>query len=143
MSNMATRANGYWSIFILVLALATNFHFSTAIKVEEQPPLLLVLSFDGLRADFLNQTLTPNLWKLARKGAWAPGGIKPQVVTVTAPNYYSISTGLYEENHGIIGNSFYDPDFKEVYDYWKLEDIELAKKARESKWYSGEPIWQV
>lgn len=110
---------------------------------KTEAPLLLVLSFDGLRADFLNPELTPNLWALARQGAWAPRGIKPQVVTVTAPNYYSIATGLYQENHGIIGNTFYDPDFKEYYDYWKLEDIDLAKKARDGKWYSGEPIWQV
>jgi len=41
------------------------------------------------------------------------------------------SAGLYEENHGIIANSFYDAEFDDRYSF-----------STDSKWYNNtEPIW--
>lgn len=34
--------------------------------------------------------------------------------TKTFPNHHSIATGLYAEVHGVIGNSFYDPEYKKI-----------------------------
>ncbi len=107
-------------------------------------PLLLVVAFDGMRWDYINPVRTPYLWQLVKTGVFAPNGIKPTVRTLTAANFYSISSGLYQENSGIIGNTFWDPDLKERYDYWNfLGNKTQQARSRDAKWYNGEPIWQV
>ena len=62
-------------------------------------------------------------------------------VTLTFPNHYTIATGMYEENHGVISNRMYDPKFNESFTNSKGQ-------AQQSKWrnngtdnWSGEPIW--
>ena len=62
-------------------------------------------------------------------------GLIPVFVSKTFPNHYSIATGLYVENHGLIGNHFYDSKFD---DYYTLSDRE---KVEDQKFYGGEPIW--
>lgn len=42
---------------------------------------------------------------------------------------------MYAENHGIIANEFYDPEFKDTYCLCKPEAV------NDPRWYSGEPIW--
>jgi predicted AlkP superfamily pyrophosphatase or phosphodiesterase len=67
------------------------------------------------------------------------------MITVTGPNFFSISTGLYEENHGIIGNYFYDPNFQTYFDYFGgfTGVLSIEQASRDARWYKGEPIWQV
>jgi alkaline phosphatase D len=62
-------------------------------------------------------------------------GLIPVFVSKTFPNHYSIATGMYAENHGLIGNHFYDAKFDETY---SLSD---RSKVKDSKFYGGEPIW--
>ena len=38
--------------------------------------------------------------------------LKPVFPTKTFPNHYSIATGMYVENHGLIGNQFFDKKLK-------------------------------
>lgn len=133
---MMTHKIGY--VFIYFLIIHSYVHCK-----KDETPLLLIVAYDGLRYDFLNEVLTPNLWQLAKKGVWSPNGVKNQVVTVTAPSFYTIVTGLYQENHGIIGNKFYDPVYNEFFDYWNMENETLHSTSLHPKWYSGEPIWQV
>ena len=59
----------------------------------------------------------------------------PVFVSKTFPNHYSIATGMYVENHGLIGNHFYD---EELDDYYTLSD---RSKVEDPKFYDGEPIW--
>ena len=61
--------------------------------------------------------------------------MKPSFVTKTFPNHYSIATGMYVENHGLIGNEFYD---QKLDDYYTLRD---RNKVEDPKFYGGEPIW--
>src|SRR5699024_7089776 len=61
----------------------------------------------------------------------------PVFPTLTFPNHYSIVTGLYPENSGIVGNTMYDPTF----DAWfRISDSAAVTNAR---WYNGEPIWNT
>ena len=62
-------------------------------------------------------------------------GLIPVFVSKTFPNHYSIATGLYAENHGLIGNQFYDSKFD---DYYTLSN---RSKVEDPKFYDGEPIW--
>jgi len=93
-----------------------------------------MISFDGFRSDYLDWYDTPNMDNFISKGVRAEGLI-PVFVSKTFPNHYSIATGLYAENHGLIGNHFYDSLLDDEY---SLSD---RSKVEDPKFYEGEPIW--
>ncbi|XP_066968327.1 ectonucleotide pyrophosphatase/phosphodiesterase family member 1-like isoform X1 [Macrobrachium rosenbergii] len=102
---------------------------------EYGPRPLLLVSLDGFRADFLGRNLTPSIRNLADRGVHAEY-LMPSYPTVTFPNHYTIVTGLLPESHGIIANSFYDPEFR--------ENFSLSGNASvEGRWWGGEPIWNT
>lgn len=57
--------------------------------------------------------------------------------TKTVPNHYSIITGLYSENGGIIFNEFHEP-YANI-DYEIMDTL----KVRNSRWYHGGSIWKT
>lgn len=118
-------------LFLLSVALLV----SCTTKEVEKPQLLLI-SFDGFRADYLSKTDTPNFDKLVNNGVAAEGLI-PIFPTKTFPNHYAIATGLYPENNGLIGNSMYDPEMDARYSMGDREAVENPD------WYLGEPIWNT
>eukprot|EP01119_Soliformovum_irregulare_P001069 TRINITY_DN10801_c0_g2_i1.p1 TRINITY_DN10801_c0_g2~~TRINITY_DN10801_c0_g2_i1.p1 ORF type:complete len:341 (-),score=99.20 TRINITY_DN10801_c0_g2_i1:63-1085(-) len=61
--------------------------------------------------------------------------MQPIFPSKTFPNHYTIVTGLYAENHGIISNHFYDPVFNATFDIWN------AAAVTDGRWWGGEPIW--
>ncbi|KAJ6218990.1 hypothetical protein RDWZM_004802 [Blomia tropicalis] len=64
---------------------------------------------------------TPNLYRLATEHGTI-GRMKSTFTTKTFPNHHSISTGLYQESHGIINNVMYDPLIKnEIFSHRKAE----------------------
>ncbi|NIG61201.1 ectonucleotide pyrophosphatase/phosphodiesterase family member 4 [Pontoporia blainvillei] len=71
------------------------------------PPKLLLVSFDGFRADYLYNYEFPHLQNFIKEGVLVKQ-VKNAFITKTFPNHYSIVTGLYEESHGIVANSMYD-----------------------------------
>ncbi len=74
--------------------------------------------------------------KMKKEGVHALS-LRPSFPTKTFPNHYSIVTGMYPENHGIIFNSFINPITKEKY---RLGD---SLAVRNSEWYLGEAFWQT
>jgi predicted AlkP superfamily pyrophosphatase or phosphodiesterase len=97
-------------------------------------PYVIMVSFDGFRADYLDRYPAPNFQRVARGGVRAKGLI-PVFPSKTFPNHYSIVTGLYAESHGIVANRFFDPARNESY---ALGD---PKTVLDGSWYRGEPIW--
>lgn len=97
-------------------------------------PTVLLVSFDGFRWDYQSRHETPNLDLLAAEGVRAEGLI-PVFPTKTFPNHYSLVTGLYPENHGVVANNMYDPDLKASF---SLGD---RKAVEDGRWWGGEPIW--
>jgi len=95
---------------------------------------VLLISFDGFRADYLDWYNTPNFDRLAQQGVKADG-LKPVFVSKTFPNHYTITTGMYIENHGLVGNHFYDEKLDE---FFTLSD---RSKVEDARFYGGEPIW--
>ncbi|EHB10895.1 Ectonucleotide pyrophosphatase/phosphodiesterase family member 4 [Heterocephalus glaber] len=71
------------------------------------PPRLLLVSFDGFRADYLQNYEFPHLQNFIKEGVLVEH-VKNVFITKTFPNHYSIVTGLYGESHGIVANSMYD-----------------------------------
>ncbi|KAI9775195.1 MAG: hypothetical protein M1839_001383 [Geoglossum umbratile] len=96
-------------------------------------PTTILVSLDGFRADFLNRGLTPTLNLLIAQGI-SPRYMNPSFPSVTFPNHYTLVTGLYPESHGVVGNTFWDPDLQEEFYYTKPSSLQ-------SKWWSGEPLW--
>ncbi|MCX7908904.1 MAG: ectonucleotide pyrophosphatase/phosphodiesterase [Ignavibacteria bacterium] len=97
---------------------------------------VLLISFDGFRWDYLERGITPNLNEFAKKGVRAIS-LQPSYPSVTFSNHYSIVTGLYPENHGIIGNHIYNPINKTEY---SLKDNDAVSDPR---WYIGEAVWET
>ena len=116
----------------LLLFFITLFYFSCG--QGQQDAYVLLISFDGFRADYLDRYNTPNFDTFIKNGVGAVG-MKPSFVTKTFPNHYSIATGMYAENHGLVGNHFYDPVLDENY---TMSD---RSKVEDPKFYGGEPIW--
>lgn len=106
---------------------------TTMAQPGERPPLILI-SIDGLRADLPAAAHTPTLDSLAAQGSLAEAMI-PVFPSSTFPNHYSIATGLYTENTGVIANNMYDP---ELDSYFSLSNRAAVEDGR---WYGGEPIW--
>jgi predicted AlkP superfamily pyrophosphatase or phosphodiesterase len=101
---------------------------------HREKPYVIVVSFDGFRHDYVDRIETPNFHRVIHGGVRA-GGLIPIFPSKTFPNHYSIATGMYAENHGLVDNSFYDPVFKATY---RLGD---TLTVRDGRWYGGEPIW--
>ncbi|XP_051925795.1 venom phosphodiesterase 1 isoform X1 [Hippocampus zosterae] len=102
----------------------------------KRQPLLLV-SLDGLRADYLRlwNPLIPVLAKLQKCGASA-SYMQSSFPTKTFPNHYSIVTGLYPESNGLIDNVMYDPVMDAIFT--------LSGPEKENpEWYLGQPIWHT
>ncbi len=108
--------------------------FFSTVLLFGAPPYVLLVSFDGFRADYLDWYPTPQFHQVAEAGVRADGLI-PVFVTKTFPNHYSIATGMYVENHGLIGNRFFAPDLNAMY------QISDRTTVEDAKFYGGEPIW--
>lgn len=96
----------------------------------------ILISFDGFRWDYMDRGITPNLKKIEENGVRASSLI-PVYPSKTFPNHYSIITGMYPENHGIIGNTMYDPVYDETY---KINDANAVTNPR---WYKAEAFWET
>jgi predicted AlkP superfamily pyrophosphatase or phosphodiesterase len=96
--------------------------------------LLILISLDGFRWDYIDRTNTPNLDFLIESGAHAEALI-PIFPSKTFPNHYTIITGLFAENHGIVANTMYDPVFDAPFSLGNREAV------RDGRWYGGEPLW--
>jgi len=95
---------------------------------------VLLISMDGFRYDYLDKANTPNFDKLVNTGASAKALI-PVFTSKTFPNHYSIATGMYAENHGLIANTFFANDLNKQY------SIRDRNAVENGSFYGGEPIW--
>lgn len=96
-------------------------------------PLVVVVSLDGFRWDYLGRPSAARLGSLARQGARVERLI-PSFPTKTFPNHFTLATGLFPAHHGIVANTMIDP---------VLGRFTTADTAgnRQPGWWSGEPIW--
>lgn len=118
----------------LLFALSGSFAFALPRDGTELKPTLILISIDGLRADYLAKYNPPHLTSLAREGVRARW-MTPSYPTLTFPNHYSVATGLYPPQHGIVGNDIYDPTTDASFSMSNLEAV------HDPRWWGGEPIW--
>ncbi|KAL3474832.1 alkaline-phosphatase-like protein [Aspergillus californicus] len=99
-------------------------------------PTTILISLDGFRADFLNRGLTPTLNTFIADGV-SPQYMLPSFPSVTFPNHFTLVTGLYPESHGIVGNTFWDPELQEQF-YYTHPSVSM-----QPKWWNAEPLWMT
>ncbi len=101
---------------------------------SSQQPVVLMISVDGFRWDYIEKYQANNLAAIAENGVRAEK-MRPVYPTKTFPNHLSIVTGLYPVKHGIVDNHFYD---KQRQQYYRMGDGQ-----QDSTWISGIPIWNL
>jgi predicted AlkP superfamily pyrophosphatase or phosphodiesterase len=111
-------------LFLIALLLAM------ASPAAAKPDLLILVSIDGFRADYLNRGLTPVLSALAAQGATGP--MRPAFPSETFPNHYTLVTGLWPDHHGIVDNTMNDP---------VVGHFTQAQSYDARWWNEAEPIW--
>ena len=120
---------------LLVLAACAQLPAKSELERQSDAALVVLVSIDGFRADYLDLGVTPNLSRLAKTGAH--GAIRPSFPTKTFPNHYSLVTGLRPDRHGIIDNNMIDPEIPDV--AFALSNRAAVSDAR--WWNDGTPIW--
>uniref|UniRef100_A0A8C1SG07 bis(5'-adenosyl)-triphosphatase n=1 Tax=Cyprinus carpio TaxID=7962 RepID=A0A8C1SG07_CYPCA len=113
---------------------------------NDAPPLLLV-SFDGFRADYLNKYSFPNLERFFSDGVLVRE-LTNVFTTKTFPNHYSLVTGLYAESHGILASIMYDPVSKKTFSiqndsdpFWWNEATPIWVSVEESGYKAAAAMW--
>ncbi len=120
-------------VSVFVRAVAAPDAGGAASTVAARPIVILV-SIDGFRWDYLTLHEPPVLRRLAAEGAHARRLI-PSFPSKTFPSHYTLVTGLWPARHGIVGNEMFDPEWNAIF------RIGAHPSARESRWWEGEPIW--
>ncbi|KAJ3231074.1 hypothetical protein HDU81_004064 [Chytriomyces hyalinus] len=135
---MATISIAGIVVGILDANTSSRFHSDAATQTshldQQEQPIVILVSLDGFRAEYLRRGLTPNLHALATSGISA-AYMKPSFPSLTFPNHYTIVTGLYPESHGIVGNVFRDPKLNDTFVY--VDPV----KNKDGHWWGGEPLW--
>ncbi|HEY7037952.1 MAG TPA: ectonucleotide pyrophosphatase/phosphodiesterase [Methylomirabilota bacterium] len=121
------RARSGWLAVMALLIWA-------GVAVAQQPvqsPLLLMISIDGLRPDYVTAAdrhglKIPNLRRFLTEGTFADG-VQGVIPTVTYPSHTTLITGVWPAKHGILANTVFDP-LRENQGgwYWYAEDIRVA-----------------
>lgn len=119
-------------LFCLAIFCAFDLVAVAQAPIKDLKPTVILISLDGFRWDYLDRYKPPALSKLAKNGVRAKWMI-PSFPTKTFPNHYTIATGLYPQNHGIVENN--------VYDFGEIFTMSKRKEVENPRWWWGEPIW--
>lgn len=126
--------NGLFSFTNLMSACNHNATIQSSSKTIVSIPTVILISLDGFRWGYEHKVPTPNINRLRLNGTEAAEGLIPVFPSITFPNHYSIATGLYPGSHGIVANSFVDPN---------NSSRKFNMGSLEPDWWLGEPIWET
>jgi predicted AlkP superfamily pyrophosphatase or phosphodiesterase len=90
-------------------------------------PIVVILSWDGVRHDYPDWGDFPGLSRIEREGARAER-LVPPFPSNTFPSHASMATGTYPDRHGIVANQFWEGD--RYFDY-----------SEDASWLLAEPLW--
>lgn len=117
-------------------ALIILFSLSLGLLHAQAPSgtYTLVVSMDGFRWDYPERYSLAQIKAFGEKGVRAEG-LQPSFPSKTFPNHFTLATGLYPDHHGIVMNSFFDPEENRAY---RISD---RSAVMDGSFYQGEPIW--
>ncbi len=101
--------------YLLCALILTSTACSTARdNTSGQLPLVVVLSFDQYRGDFVTKFRSTagsrGFQRMIREGAWYSRCLFGHASTLTGPGHATLLTGCYSHRTGIVGNDFCDRD---------------------------------
>ena len=96
----------------------------------ESPPTVVMISMDGTRPADLAAGRLASLSRMAERGAIAEK-LLPSFPSNTFPSHVTLVTGVAPERHGIVDNTFVDPERG------------LFQKQDIPSWIGVEPIWSI
>jgi predicted AlkP superfamily pyrophosphatase or phosphodiesterase len=126
------------SFLILILTVFLSSH--SFVGFGQKKVVFIIL--DGIPADALENTSTPNLDEIAKKGGYSrayTGGIKggySETPTISAVGYNSLLTGTWANKHNVWGNEIKEPN----YNYWTI--FRFLKEARTTSNIAIFSTWQ-
>ena len=122
-------------LLLILFALTLSACATAAPERPERAgdPLVILVSIDGFRPDYLERGVTPTLNALKADGAFAV--MRPSFPSVTFPNHYTLVTGLHPDRHGIVNNTMIDADLGR----FSLGNADAVTNG--DWWDEGEPIW--
>ena len=88
---------------------------------------------DAFRWDYPYVCETPQMNAIADKGVRCV--MEPSYPASTFPNHYTIATGLVPDHHGIVNNTFWNPDTQ------RLFSMGDSVTRFNPPYFLGEPIW--
>ncbi|XP_053346094.1 ectonucleotide pyrophosphatase/phosphodiesterase family member 7-like [Clarias gariepinus] len=124
-----------WSLCVCLCVFACTLH---AVPLGKNNCLhrrkVLLVSFDGFRWNYDRDVDTPHLDQMAIDGVKAPY-VTPSFLTMTSPTHFTILTGKYIENHGVIHNMWFNTTTSEKKPYYQTQFVN-------EWWDNGSlPIW--
>ena len=130
-------------------ALACALALGDMARGEGGPPLVVMISVDGLRPDNITAAdargaKVPHMRRFLKEGSFAEG-VEGVIPTVTYPSHTTLVTGVSPAKHGIFGNLTFDP-LRENQSgwYWYAEDIRvptLWDAAARAGWTTASVQW--
>lgn len=137
-TNFLNKLILFLSVIVIVSCKSTSSVTDAAptrnSKKSLQKPYVILISLDGFRWDYVERFKPVNMRNFIKNGVKSESLI-PSFPSKTFPNHYSIATGMYPDNHGIVGNYFYSHEKKETY------KIGNRKTVEDGAFYKGTPIW--
>ncbi|XP_043925564.1 ectonucleotide pyrophosphatase/phosphodiesterase family member 7 [Protopterus annectens] len=118
----------------LILSVSvTAAPFSRATEGNSRHKLLLI-SFDGFRWNYDQDVDTPHIDAFCKDGVRAKY-LTPPFLTITSPCHFTILTGKYIENHGVIHNMWFNTETGAKLPYYPTQGV--------SEWWDNGslPIW--
>ncbi|XP_017360613.1 ectonucleotide pyrophosphatase/phosphodiesterase family member 5 [Cebus imitator] len=122
------------SKFFLVSFTLAALSLSSTFSLQPDQQKVLLVSFDGFRWDYLYKVPTPHFYYVMKYGVHVKQ-VTNVFITKTYPNHYTLVTGLFAENHGIVANDMFDPIQNKSFslDHMNIYDSKF--------WEEATPIW--
>lgn len=127
------RLRGILCTILLAFALAMT-SAGWALLAQPGRSIVILISLDGWRWDYIDRFQPPVLSKLAASGIRSEGLI-PIFPSKTFPNHYTMVTGLHAARHGITSNNIVDPSLP-----WRFT-LGTRDVQQDPRWWGGEPLW--
>lgn len=83
---------------------------------QKDDNLLLLISYDAFRPEYFERNVTPFMNDLRKQGTYTEY-MRNVFPTKTFTNHHTISTGMFPEEHGVLGNTLYDVKLKKELKY--------------------------
>jgi len=116
------------SLLLFVVAALLAGPLNAAEPGTEGEPIVIVLSWDGMRHDYPDFGNFPSLKRVEQEGVRAER-LTPVFPSSTFPAHVSMATGTYPDKHGIVDNVFLD-EARGRYAY-----------SGDASWIEAEPLW--